>query len=347
MKILLVIPSLAQKGPVIVARDIASGLVDMGHEVETWYLDDEGAMAFPCPSYKFNWSLIKRLNEFDVVHSHTLRPDALVWLMGLIPGMKFRRVCTIHNYVERDLSFEYGRVVSWVFSRVWRLFWTRRHACVVLTRDALSYYRKTQPNMSLQVVYNGRPHHSVLPIAPEDQLVVDGLRKRYQVLGASALVTERKGFDQIVRALPHLPDCAFVLVGDGPAVLELKELAEKLEVAERFVTLGFRGNARDFLPNFDIYVMPSHSEGMPLAMLEAASAAKPIVCSDIPVFREIFGNGEVDFFELNDTEALVQAIRRAALHADERAKNANARFERDYSVSAMTRRYLEVYRLIH
>jgi glycosyltransferase involved in cell wall biosynthesis len=86
---------------------------------------------------------------------------------------------------------------------------------------------------------------------------------------------------------------------------------------------------------------------MPLAMLEAASAAKPIVCSDIPVFREIFGNGEVDFFELNDTEALVQAIRRAALHADERAKNANARFERDYSVSAMTRRYLEVYRLIH
>jgi glycosyltransferase involved in cell wall biosynthesis len=344
MKVLLIVPSRARKGPVIVARDIVAGLVEMGHKVEVCYLDSKGDLVFPCPSFKFSWSILRRLNNFDVVHSHSLRPDALVWLMGLIPGLRPRRVCTIHNYVERDLSFEYGSVVSWIFSRLWRVFWTRRHACVVLTQDALSYYKETQPRLSLQVVYNGRPGHDALPIAAYDQKVVDDLRKSYQILGASALVTKRKGFDQILHALPQLPNYAFVLVGNGTAVVELRELAEQLGVGERFVTLGFRENARDFLPCFDVYVMPSHSEGMPLAMLEAACAAKPIVCSDIPVFREMFDSKEVDFFELNNTAALLEAVRHATLNASDRSKNVSVRFQRDYSLEAMARGYIEVYR---
>jgi glycosyltransferase involved in cell wall biosynthesis len=343
MKILLIVPSLARKGPVIVARDIATGLLEMNHEVEVWHLDATTELEFPCPTYKLSWQLLKRINSFDVVHSHALRPDALVWLLGLIPIIKPRRVCTIHNYVEQDLGFAYGPVVSWLFSRVWRVFWTRRHACVVLTKDALSYYRKTQPKLSLQVVYNGRPDHSPQPIASDDQEFIDALRKRYHVLGASALVTQRKGFDQVLRALPQLPGHAFLLIGDGPAVNELRQLAEKLGVSERFINLGFRDNARDFLPHFDIYVMPSHSEGMPLAMLEAACAAKPIVCSDIPVFRELFEESEVEFFELANENSLAAAVEAAQLNAEARASSANARFSRDYSMSAMAKRYAEVY----
>jgi glycosyltransferase involved in cell wall biosynthesis len=345
MKVLLVVPSLARKGPVIVARDIAAGLIEMGHEVEVWHLDAMAEIEFPCPTYKFSWELLRRVNSFDVIHSHALRPDALVWLMGVIPGFKPRRVCTIHNYVEQDLGFAYGRVVSWFFSRVWRVFWTRRHACVVLTRDALSYYQKTQPSLSLQVVYNGRPEHCAEPIAAKDQELVDDLRERYQVLGASALVTQRKGFDQVLRALPHLPDHAFLLIGDGPAVSELRQLAEKLGVTERFITIGFRNNARDFLPHFDIYVMPSRSEGMPLAMIEAACAAKPIVCSDIPVFRELFDENEVDFFGLENEHSLASAVKTAQLNSNARADGAHARFSSNYSMKAMATRYVEVYSL--
>jgi glycosyltransferase involved in cell wall biosynthesis len=343
MKVLLIVPSLARKGPVIVARDIAAGLIEMGHEVEVWHLDAMAELEFPCPTRKFSWTLVKHISSFDVVHSHSLRPDALVWLLGLIPGFRPRRVCTIHNYVEQDLGFAYGRVVSWLFSRVWRIFWTRRHACVVLTQHALSYYRKTQPGLSLQVVYNGRPDHYSEPIAAEDYEVVKTLRERYQILGASALVTQRKGFDQVLRALPQLPEYAFLLIGEGPAVSELRRLAESLGVSERFITFGFRNNARDFLPHFDMYVMPSRSEGMPLAMLEAACAAKPIVCADIPVFRELFEDGEVDFFELENANSLESAVKTAQLNSQTRASNVNARFSRNYSMSAMATRYVEVY----
>jgi len=183
-----------------------------------------------------------------------------------------------------------------------------------------------------------------LPLAQEDQAVIDGLQAKYRLLGASAVVTQRKGFDQVVKALPFLPDFAFLVVGEGPATAELRLLAKELNVAERFVVLGFRDNARDFLPSFDVYAMPSHSEGMPLAMLEAAYAAKPIVCSDISVFRELFESDEVEFFELNNIVELVRAVQQAVLNSERLAVKVKARSQKDYSVTAMARRYLDIYR---
>ena len=66
--------------------------------------------------------------------------------------------------------------------------------------------------------------------------------------------------------------------------------------------------------------MPSYSEGFPLAMLEAASMQKAIVCSDIPVFREIFSEQEIVTFELDNTNSLRDALITARREKEKLAK---------------------------
>lgn len=343
MKILIITPSLARKGPVIVARDIAAGLVQRGHTVEVWHLDKAGEVQFPCLTLPFRWQMRSRLNEFDIVHTHSLRPDGIAWFARVIGRLKTVHVTTIHNYVEEDLSFAYGRAISFVASKIWRTFWKSADICVTLTQHACDYYRRTQPGLKLHVVYNGRPPHQPNPLKENDMAIISKLKEKYRIIGASALVTQRKGFEQVIEAMPSLPEYAFVIVGEGPAVSELVELAKSHNVEDRFVCLGFRQNAQDFLPHFDICAMPSRSEGMPLAMLEAASNRVPIVCSEIPVFVEMFTPQEVAFFTLDNVASFVQAVQMAHERHLAQAHAAHGRFVASYSTDCMSESYISLY----
>ena len=93
----------------------------------------------------------------------------------------------------------------------------------------------------------------------------------------------------------------------------------------------------------DIFVIPSRSEGFPLAMLEAASASKAIVSSDIPVFKEFFNDKEVCKFRLDDIPSLVSAIKETVAHKSEYGQNAKARFEHDYSPDCFYYSHLKIY----
>ena len=97
-------------------------------------------------------------------------------------------------------------------------------------------------------------------------------------------------------------------MGDGKERQPLQELAQTLGVADRVLFVGRKPAGFRFLQLADIFVMPSYSEGFPLAMLEAASMQKAIVCSDIPVFREIFSEQEIVTFELDNTNSLRDAL---------------------------------------
>ena len=88
--------------------------------------------------------------------------------------------------------------------------------------------------------------------------------------------------------------------------------------------------------------MPSRSEGFPLALLEAVAMRRNVVCSDIPVLKEIFTDEEVTFFELENVPSLVRAIK-TALGCD-KSERAYARYIRDYSPARFAENYLRVYR---
>jgi glycosyltransferase involved in cell wall biosynthesis len=115
------------------------------------------------------------------------------------------------------------------------------------------------------------------------------------IVGSLGRLTDQKGYDALVRALPALPDATLVLVGDGPERPALEALAAELGVADRLHVTGWTDDARRHLPAFDVFALPSRWEGMPLVILEAMHAGLPVVASDVGSVAESVRDGETGY----------------------------------------------------
>jgi glycosyltransferase involved in cell wall biosynthesis len=122
-------------------------------------------------------------------------------------------------------------------------------------------------------------------------------------------------------------------------VLHLKELAEKLDVRDRVFFHGYISDIRLFIKRIDFFVIASRSEGFPLSLQEIACMKKPVACSDIPLFREIFTEGEVAFFEPENPESLSRSITKLCNHGNEYAQKAYIRYSSSYTSEKMAENY--------
>lgn len=343
-RVAILLPSLANKAPIQVAKDLTSEFVLAGVNVNVFYFDDVVEVNFPCRTERISFFTAIDFELFDVVHSHMLRPDVYVWYRRLLKSCKnVGFVSTIHNLVEQDLYFSYGKLISYIFSRLWRITWSAQDELVVLNNAAQKYYRNFVGGRKTYVIYNGRALSTVVPLALEDLSRLEALHSKFQVLGSCAVLTRRKGLDQIIRILPECREYALVVIGNGPAFSELKALAVELGVVERCIFLGYRANAQSFLAQFDIYVMPSRSEGLPLALLEAAGNRLPVLCSDIEVFKEIFNSDEVSFFELENEKDLIRALKYSFDNKAALSFNIEKKYKNNFTDKVMATNYLKLF----
>ncbi len=100
------------------------------------------------------------------------------------------------------------------------------------------------------------------------------------------------------------------------------------------------------MPYYDVYMMPSVSEGFGLALLEAMAVSLPCVCSDIGVFREILRDDEAAFFTVGDQASLQKAIYGALEHRQQLSERARNRYLAQFTGEAMSQNYVALYKKI-
>jgi glycosyltransferase involved in cell wall biosynthesis len=110
-----------------------------------------------------------------------------------------------------------------------------------------------------------------------------------------AFHVEVKGLDILLRAFASVsarwPQLTLELVGEGPLTPNLKQLVEELGVGElvRFSGVASPEEVADRLRSSDVFVLSSHSENMPLAVLEALCCGLPVVATDVGGVLEAVG----------------------------------------------------------
>lgn len=344
MTIAYLLPSLAQQGPVIVAHDLIVELMRRGVECRVFYFDEAAGpvLSFPCATERIAFGRRIAFEQFDVVHSHGLRPDAYVFVHKPWRRTRTRFVSTIHNFVLKDFAAQYNRLTAWTAGNLWMALLARHDMRVVLSRTAVAYYRRWFGRRRLTYVYNSRSVDALATLSAAERAELEAFRGEAALLGVNAMLTPRKGIDLILRSMPFLDGVRLWVVGDGKSMDDLRGLAASLGVADRVRFAGRRPSAYRYLSYYDLYLMPSRSEGFPLALLEAVAMRRNVVCSGIPVLKEIFTDDEVTFFELENVQSLVSAIK-SALGCD-KSERAYARYVRDYSPERFADNYLRVYR---
>jgi glycosyltransferase involved in cell wall biosynthesis len=118
-----------------------------------------------------------------------------------------------------------------------------------------------------------------------------GIEDNCPILGNIARLTEQKGQEVLLQAVNLLirkgQNLKVVLVGGGPKRPELENLVDTLGIKDHVFFLGPRHDLPELLSLFDIFVLSSHWESLPVIILEAMAMAKPVVATDVAGVSEM------------------------------------------------------------
>ena len=221
-------------------------------------------------------------HRFDVVHAGRVLPEGLV---GLLVARLIRMPLVIYSHGEE--------LTTWRQAMKRRaMVWTYRHADLVIansefTRDELVKLGVAPKRIT--VLYPGVDVEMFRPGLPYGDLMAGiGLRPREKLIVSVGRLSRRKGFDQVIRAIPLLRQgglaVRYAVIGIGEDRDYLQALATQLGVSDRIHFLGHV--APDTLPRWynaaDVVAMPNReidgdTEGFGMVFLEAAACARPTV----------------------------------------------------------------------
>ncbi len=323
-------------------RELSDYLFKAGHHCLVYYFDEIRELTFQCPVHRIHFFSPIKFNDFDIIHSHLLRPDLYcLWHRKKIRNP--RLISTLHTAIYHDVAFTHGNLKSWLAVKLWELALRRMDHVVILSSAARDYY--THVGFSnVSIIPNGRDLPAEPPPAdPLDVELLRMLKSRYLLLGAVSILDRRKGLDQLIDLLASNPDYACVVVGEGPFHDRLNEMISAHQLSDRFVLLGGRPEGYRYLPHFDILILPSRSEGLPLALLEGMALKVPLVLSDIPEFRAILNSRQAAFFELDNTLSLDSACKSAAERGSETSENSFELYQKRFVVKMMAEAYISLY----
>ena len=181
------------------------------------------------------------------------------------------------------------------------------------------------------------------------------LEDRFPIIGTIGNIKRVKGHDILIRAAPAIqrafPKAIILIVGDtsqDPSYKsELDELISRSHLTNVVTFLGYRPDAPRLLSLFDVFVLPSRSEGLSLALLEAMASQRPIVATHVGGTAGVLAQGHTALLvPPEDPDALTESILRLLTDASlSTTLGAHAAFTARhlYSTDMMVERYKQLY----
>lgn len=210
-------------------------------------------------------------------------------------------------------------------------------------------------------IFNGVDGQKFHPIDPEIPRIVpencpfDRTRSDLVVFGTVGRMAPIKdqiglvrAFAALIRDQPALrARVRLAIVGDGPLRDTIQQEISTLEIADLVWIPGNRQDMDDIFRSFDVFVLPSLSEGISYTMLEAMASGLPIIATKVGGNPELIEDHVQGLLPPSaDTDVLKQAMARLATTPVDRerfGKAARAKFLENYSIDAMLNQYIAIY----
>lgn len=259
----------------------------------------------------------------DIVHAHNFVPNYHAAAAMVFMRQRPVQVCTCHDMGTR-LSNE----------RLRKLFtWSLKQTSGVAMVGQQVYDRYVGDGMVAAdlatTVLNGVPIERFAWSAERRAQARQslGVSDDTLLIGAVGRLVALKNHRLLIEVLPAIaerhPKVKLVLIGGGPLEAELRELAQAQ--GDRVMVLGQRTDVADLTPAFDIFAMPSLTEGLSIALLEACATRLAIVATSVGGNPEIIRDGETGLLvPPSDGPALQNALLALLDDPDRRERLARA-----------------------
>lgn len=185
-----------------------------------------------------------------------------------------------------------------------------------------------RPRESLMLVHNGLDVYKINFLSRKEarlklfEKVAKRADKIFQarlLIGTITNLYPAKGLPDLISAAEAFRDneeIAFLILGEGEERPALEKLIAEKKLGKRVFLIGRIPQARQFLPAFDIFVLPSVKEGFPWALIEAMTAKVPVIATATGAVPEIIENGQNGFMVDPARPTQISAQIRALLEND-------------------------------
>ena len=359
-RVALVVPNLQDGGLQRVVKDLALSLERRRFTPAVFcmralgpYADDLRAAGVPvwnCVEPKVRirglpGRLLARLAEYrpSIIHAHsgTWLPAAVVKTVLRYPRLMF----TDHGRYPPEPRLQaiierwcYGRtdrsvgVSSAAASYVQEFLGLRQPLTVIPNGVDLAGYRQNREEARARL-------RTAWGVGTDDVLAIS--------IGRLVPVKNHGGLLRaLARALPDAPKLRLAILGAGELEAELREEARALELTEHVHFLGYRADIPECLHAADLFVMPSTTEGLPIALLEAMAAGVPVLATRVGGIPEVLGAPPAGcLIAPGDPEELTRALARLAADPPLRERLSELGLERvqRFSLQACAARYHDMY----
>lgn len=248
--------------------------------------------------------------RIDQVHFHGTRAGLAACPAAVLTGRV--RIYTVHGW-----SF-HPRGSAWL-ERIARLLehmivrFSQRVICVGDSDRRLGLRLGILAEPRSRVIPNGVLPEAFMP-RPEDRRALRAelaLPEDWLLVSLFGRLTEQKGQRTFLEAARRLSGqkARFMLVGDGEDREALIQLARDMGLADRVIFTGFRQDVPRLLSATDVVVLPSLWEGLPICLLEAMAAGRPVIASAVDGSVEVVLPGQTGLLVPPDhPQALAEAI---------------------------------------
>ena len=255
------------------------------------------------------WRLYKHCNkeDYDVIIAHRFKPINMLMFLNLILNIP---TCIGIQHGIGDFDRFFRRLAAkLLFRSNWRMVGVSRAVRDYLINcDAGDTLNKSvQINNAIDI-----NRAEQMQLTREDARTQLNLKPDTFILGCIGRLVPVKGHIYLIEAFSRLqaqhPNVAIAIIGEGRSRSTLEDAIEKFGLSEHVHLLGARKDALQFVRAFDTFIMPSLSEGLPLALLEGMSGHLPVLGSDIVSLRSIIEDCGGRIFKSKDVNSLAKNL---------------------------------------
>ncbi|SET01967.1 glycosyltransferase family 4 protein [Paenibacillus sp. NFR01] len=280
------------------------------------------------------WTKLRMSKKYDLIHAH--HPIAGLAMKQVFPDIPL--VQTIHSSYERELilngAIAEGGIEHRFLVSIYRELELKADRLMTVSRSFAEYMALyIEDPGQITVIPNGFDEKRFKPV-PHDNSIP-------QLVTVTRLVPA-KGLDVLLKACAELKNrgLEYVLhiIGDGPSRGDLEDLAKTLGIYNETIFYGYTLHPEEFMPFFDIFVLPSRAEAFGSVFAEAALSCLALVGTNIGGIPEQIDDGVNGLLVRPDDDlALADALEKVIADPSFRYELSRSAWEKAKSQYSLTR----------